>query len=125
MLRALLRTFYCHLTGECFPSYDAIAAAAGCARSTIAEKLRILERLGIVETIRRKVVASFVSRAQRIRFDVAVQISNSYRFNLPIDAGQRTATWRCRYCAQWEQPGKTRRKPPSMKPSPNFRLKPA
>jgi hypothetical protein len=86
VLRALLRAFYSHLTGECFPSYDEIARAAGCARSTVAEKLRILERLGIIETIRRKVVASFTSRVHRVRFDVAVQTSNSYRFNLPIDA---------------------------------------
>ncbi len=29
-------------------------------------------------------VASFTSRVHRVRFDVAVQTSNSYRFNLPI-----------------------------------------
>jgi hypothetical protein len=37
-----------------------------------------------VETIRRKVVASFTSRMHRVRFDCAVQTSNSYRFNLPL-----------------------------------------
>jgi hypothetical protein len=89
VLRALLRRFYSHRDGTCFPSYDAIAEAAGCCRATVAAKLRILEQLGIVETIRRKVVASFMSRVHRIRFDVAVQTSNSYRFNLPIaDRGQ-------------------------------------
>ena len=84
VLRALLRRFYSHRDGTCFPSYDAIAEAAGCCRATVAAKLRILEQLGIVETIRRKVIASFTSRAHRVRFDVAVQTSNSYRFNLPI-----------------------------------------
>jgi hypothetical protein len=84
VLRALLRRFYSHRAGTCFPSYDAIAEAAGCCRATVAAKLRILEQLGIVETIRRKVVASFTSRVHRVRFDVAVQTSNSYRFNLPI-----------------------------------------
>jgi hypothetical protein len=84
VLRALLRRFYSHRDGTCFPSYDAIAEAAGCCRQTVAAKLRILEQLGIVETIRRKVVASFTSRAHRVRFDVAVQTSNAYRFNLPI-----------------------------------------
>src|SRR4051794_34895419 len=84
VLRALLRHFYSYATGECFPSYDAIAEAAGCARSTVAAKLRVLEQLGIVETIRRKVVASFTSRVHRVRFDVAVQTSNSYRFNIPV-----------------------------------------
>src|SRR4051794_21562161 len=84
VLRALLKRFYCYLTGECFPSYDQIAEAAGCSRSTVAAKLRILEQLGIIQTIRRKVVASFTSRVHRVRFDVAVQTSNSYVFNLPI-----------------------------------------
>ena len=84
VLRALLKRFYCYLTGECFPSYDQIAEAAGCSRSTVAAKLRILEQLGILQTIRRKVVASFTSRVHRVRFDVAVQTSNSYVFNLPI-----------------------------------------
>jgi Helix-turn-helix domain len=84
VLRALLRRFYSYCDGTCFPSYDAIAEAAGCCRATVAAKLRILEQLGIVETIRRKVVASFTSRVHRVRFDAAVQTSNSYRFNLPI-----------------------------------------
>ena len=89
MLRALLKRFYCHRDGTCFPSYDAIAEAAGCARSTVAKKLRILEMLGILETIRRKVVASFTSRVHQVRFDVAVQTSNSYRFNFPITDRQQ------------------------------------
>ena len=84
VLRTLLRRFYSYATGECFPSYDAIAEAAGCCRSTVATKLRILEQLGLIETIRRKVVATFTSRAHRVRFDVAVQTSNAYCFNLPI-----------------------------------------
>src|SRR4051794_19294809 len=77
VLRALLRRFYSHRDGTCFPSYDAIAEAAGCCRATVAAKLRVLELLGIVETIRRKEVASFASRVHRVRFDVAVQTSNS------------------------------------------------
>jgi hypothetical protein len=81
VLRALLRGFYSYRDGTCFPSYEAIAEMAGCCRATVAAKLRILEQLGLVETIRRKVVASFTSRAQRVRFDVAVQTSNSYTFN--------------------------------------------
>src|SRR4051794_36177137 len=84
VLRVLLRRFYSYASGTCFPSYDAIAEAAGCCRATVATKLRILEQLGIVETIRRKAVASFTSRARRVRFDVAVQTSNAYRFNIPV-----------------------------------------
>jgi hypothetical protein len=30
------------------------------------------------------VVASFTSRVPRVRFDVAVQTSNAYRFNIPL-----------------------------------------
>ena len=81
MLRALLRGFYSYRTGECFPSHEAIAQAAGCCVETVRRKLRALEAAGIIQTIRRKVVASFTSRAQRVRFDVAVQTSNSYVFN--------------------------------------------
>jgi hypothetical protein len=49
----------------------------------VAAKLRVLERLGILDTVRRKVVATFTSRAHRVRFDIAVQTSNAYRFNFP------------------------------------------
>jgi hypothetical protein len=84
VLRALLKRFYGYRDGTCFPSYEAIAEAAGCCRATVAAKLRVLERLGIIETVRRKVVASFTSRAQRVRFDVAVQTSNSYTFNFAL-----------------------------------------
>ena len=81
MLRALLRRFYSRRTGECYPSLDAIAEAAGCCRATVATKLRVLAELGIIEVIRRKIVQSFTSRVHRVRFDVAVQTSNSYVFN--------------------------------------------
>jgi hypothetical protein len=83
VLRALLRGFYSYRTGECFPSWDAIAEAAGCCRETVRQKLAVLEQLGIIETVRRKVVETFISRAHRVRFDVAVQTSNSYVFNVP------------------------------------------
>jgi len=72
VLRALLRGFYSYRTGECFPSWDAIAEAAGCCRETVRKKLRVLEQLGIIETVRRKIVASFVNREHRIRFNFAV-----------------------------------------------------
>ncbi len=37
-----------------------------------------------IETIRRKVVASFTSAVHRVRFDCAVQTSNSYLFNFAL-----------------------------------------
>jgi len=84
VLRALLRGFYSYATGECFPSHEAIARAAGCCVETVRRKVRALEQLGIIETIRRKVVASFVNRERRIRFDYAVQASNAYVFNFAV-----------------------------------------
>jgi hypothetical protein len=84
VLRALLRQFYCKATGECFPSYDTIADAAGCCRETVRQKLKALELLGIIEIIRRKVVATFVSAVHRVKFDVAIQTSNSYVFNFAL-----------------------------------------
>jgi uncharacterized phage protein gp47/JayE len=71
------------VNGECFPSYDEIAKAAGCCRATVAAKLRILEQHGFIETIRRKAVATFTHRASQVCFDVAMQTSNSYTFSLP------------------------------------------
>ena len=75
--------------GSASRPWEAIAEAAGCCRETVRKKLRVLEQLGIIETIRRKVVASFTSRVQRVRFDFAVQTSNSYVFNFadPRPAG--------------------------------------
>lgn len=84
VLRTLLRAFYSHKTGECFPSHKAIADAAGCCIETVRKAIRRLELAGIIETIRRKAVQRFTSRALRVTYDVAVQDSNSYVFNFPL-----------------------------------------
>jgi hypothetical protein len=80
VLRALLIVFYNRRNGECFPSYEAIAKAAGCARSTVALALKRLVSVGLVEIVRRKTVARFELPGKR-SFDCAVQDSNSYLFN--------------------------------------------
>ena len=84
VLRALLRRFYGYARGECYPSYQEIASAAGCCRETVRRALAALEAAGILSRCRRKTVASFVSRSGRARYDVAVQTSNSYTFNFPL-----------------------------------------
>ena len=117
MLRALLRGFYSYRTGECFPSHEAIAQAAGCCVETVRKKLRALEAAGIIQTIRRKVVASFTSRVHRVRFDFAVQTTNSYLFNLPI--ADRPGAWRSRAAAAKPQ------QPAVQRLIPNFGMKPA
>ena len=43
MLEALLWGFHNSRSGACFPSYERIAEKAECARSTVAEALKVLE----------------------------------------------------------------------------------
>jgi hypothetical protein len=84
VLRQLLFRFLNMQTGACFPSHEQIAQAAGCCIETVRKAIRALEAAGIIETVRRKVIASFTSRQHRARYDVAVQDSNSYVFNVPL-----------------------------------------
>jgi len=58
VLEALLWGFHNAKSGLCFPSYETIAEAAGCARSTVAEALHALEDAGIL---------SWVQRIKRVR----------------------------------------------------------
>ena len=48
VLLALLWGFHNSRSGCCFPSYEAIAAKADCARSTVAEALKALEWAGVL-----------------------------------------------------------------------------
>jgi Helix-turn-helix domain len=48
VLQALLWGFHNSRSGICFPSYEAIAERAGCARSTVAEALKVLEWAGVL-----------------------------------------------------------------------------
>ena len=84
VLRTLLFTFLNMQTGACFPSHEQIAQAAGCCIETVRKAIRALEAAGIIQTVRRKVVATFMSRLHRARYNVAVQDSNSYVFNVPL-----------------------------------------
>src|SRR5208337_819934 len=53
VLRALLWGFHNQHTGRCFPSYEAIAAKAGCVRSTVHAALKVLELAGVLTWIHR------------------------------------------------------------------------
>ncbi len=53
VLEALLWAFHNAKSGLCFPSYEKIAEAAGCARSTVAEALKALEDAGILSWVQR------------------------------------------------------------------------
>jgi hypothetical protein len=48
VLDVLLWGFHNSRDGRCFPSYEAIAAKAECARSTVAEALKVLEWAGVL-----------------------------------------------------------------------------
>ena len=58
VLEALLWAFHNAKSGLCFPSYERIAEAAGCARSSIAGALHALEDAGVL---------SWVHRLKRVR----------------------------------------------------------
>ena len=90
VLDALLWKFHNAQGGLCFPSYESIAEAAGCCRSTVAEAIRALEDNGIlswtnrITRIRdrtRDLFGQWVSRWRIIR------TSNAYVFR-DLGAGQ-------------------------------------
>jgi hypothetical protein len=58
VLEALLWAFHNAKSGLCFPSYERIADAAHCARSTVAAAIKALEDAGII---------SWVNRIKRVR----------------------------------------------------------
>lgn len=82
VLRALLWTFHNSRSGLCIPAYEAIAAAAGCARSTVAEAIDALECAGIITWVHRLKRAwcgapdLFGKPTQKV-----VRTSNSYAFH--------------------------------------------
>jgi AraC-like DNA-binding protein len=92
VLEAMLWGFHNAKSGLCFPSYETIAEAAHCARSTVAEALKALEDTGIL---------SWVNRVKRLREPCpdllgangwrwrVLRTSNAYAFNDPSPAGGR------------------------------------
>jgi hypothetical protein len=89
VLEALLWAFHNAKSGLCFPSYEKIADAAHCARSTVAEAIKALEDAGVL---------SWVNRIKRVReaapdlFDGhgwrwrVIRTSNAYNFRDPKSA---------------------------------------
>jgi hypothetical protein len=86
VLEALLWAFHNAKSGLCFPSYEAIAEAAHCARATVAEALKTLEDAGIL---------TWVQRVKRVREQCSdllgdngwrwrvLRTSNAYNFRDP------------------------------------------
>ncbi len=87
VLGALLWGFHNAHTGRCFPSYEAIAARAGCARSTVAEAVKALEWAGVlswqhrVTRVRERCRDLFGRDGWRWR---VIRTSNAYAFRDPM-----------------------------------------
>lgn len=86
VLEVLLWGFHNAGTGRCFPSYERIAEQARCARSTVYEAIRALERVGILTWVNRLVRIrewgpDLFGRAQN-RWRV-IRTSNAYTFRDP------------------------------------------
>jgi Helix-turn-helix domain len=83
VLKALLWAFHNVVTGKCFPSYEKIAEAAGCHRSTVAEAIKMLEAAGLLTWVNRltriwePVLDMFGQWTTRRRM---IRTSNGYRF---------------------------------------------
>jgi Helix-turn-helix domain len=86
VLTALLWGFHNSRSGCCFPSYEAIAAKAECARSTVAEALKALEWAGVlswqhrITRIRERCRDLFGHEGWRWR---VIRTSNAYVFRDP------------------------------------------
>jgi hypothetical protein len=86
VLEALLWVFHNRNLGWCFPSYETIAEAAGCARSTVAEAIKALEDAGIMSWVHRlkrvRVACPDLFGTEGVRI-VPQRTSNAYHFTDP------------------------------------------
>jgi Helix-turn-helix domain len=86
VLQALLWGFHNSRDGRCFPAYASIADRAGCARSTVAEALKVLEWAGVLSwqhrltRIRERCTDLFGRITWRWR---VIRTSNAYVFRDP------------------------------------------
>ena len=92
VLQALLWGFHGAKSGLCFPSYEKIAEAAQCARSTVYEAIRALEDAGVL---------TWVQRIKRVRERCSdllgdngwrwrvLRTSNAYSFRDPSPSADR------------------------------------
>jgi hypothetical protein len=89
VLRALLWRFHsADGGGKCFPSYERIAVAAKCARSSVAVAIKALEDAGVLTWVNR---ITRIRRRERDLFGHIISVwqvirtSNGYRFLDPLD----------------------------------------
>ena len=85
VLQTLLWTFHNSRDGRCFPSYERIATAARCARSTVAKAIKALEAAGVLG-VENRLVWQRVRRAGLFGPEVVRlprRTSNAYTFHDP------------------------------------------
>ena len=78
VLQALLWRFHNARSGLCFPSYETIAEAAKCARSTVAAAVKALEAAGVLSWVNRLKRVIGPDGVRRV-----VRTSNGYAFHDP------------------------------------------
>lgn len=109
VMGALLWGFHNTHSGHCFPSYEAIAAKAGCARSTVAEAIKALEWAGVltwqhrITRVRERCTDLFGRAAWRWR---VLRTSNAYVFRdpKPSESDNRTGTPKERILSPVQKP---------------------
>jgi len=87
VLRTLLFSFHHQVTGECFPSYAAIAKRSGVSRTTVGEAVKALELAGLLTWSHRigrtwRRVRDLLT-GQLVRLTQVVRLSNAYVFRVP------------------------------------------
>ena len=92
VLNALIWGFHNAASGKCFPSYEAIAERAGCARSTVYEAIRALEQAGILSWVNRikrvrEYMPGLFGKASAWRWRV-IRTSNGYSFADPMNSSK-------------------------------------
>lgn len=92
VLQALLWGFHNAASGCCYPSYEAIADRAGCARSTVYEAIRALEQIGVLSWVNRikrvrEWVPGLFGKASAWRWRV-IRTSNSYVLADPLNSSK-------------------------------------
>jgi hypothetical protein len=94
VLEALLWAFHNAKSGICYPGYERIAEAAGCARSKVAEAIKALEEAGLltwvhrIKRVREAAPDLFGNEGWKWRVE---RTSNSYNFNDPSPAADQPA----------------------------------
>jgi len=88
VLAALLWRFHNAGTGKCFPSYEAVAEAAACSRTSVYLAIRALEQVGVLSWVNRikrvrEYVPGLFGKASAGRWRV-IRTSNAYVISDPL-----------------------------------------